>query len=404
MPRKPNNQPIACEFFVWRLLTRDRVFYADGRTNTVNLGKHSLGTRDRDEALKNLRKLDLQKAIELGKAKAEKVVGSATISIADGWKLFLDFSTRSPILGGVSSSSYKRYRAVRDKHLEFCSKQGILAWNEFNKSSIEAYANQLSKEYADRTIYFELTLLKSVIHWLIRGEYLPAVCDLHYSLRKPQGTSTYCYSSAEVWAMIKHCQDEPDLAWLGHVIFVLAHTGLRISELGGLRWGDVNLDQNMIHIADERANRHKRTAGPARTTKGRRSRAIPVHPELRNLLATLPRKTDGYVLHAAKGGRLHARNVLEAFIDGVIEPLKGTFPTLAGDVGFEHGRLHSFRHFFTSQAFLSGVSEGEIREWLGHADSKMVEHYRHLRSEDAQRKMSQVDFLGRQDTGHGDVA
>jgi hypothetical protein len=25
----------------------------------------------------------------------------------------------------------------------------------------------------------------------------------------------------------------------------------------------------------------------------------------------------------------------------------------------------------------------------------MVEHYRHLRSEDAQRKMQQVDFLGR---------
>jgi integrase len=141
-----------------------------------------------------------------------------------------------------------------------------------------------------------------------------------------------------------------------------------------------------------------------RTTKGRRSRAIPIHPDLRKLLATIPRKTDGYVLHAAKGGRLHARNVLEAFIDGVIEPLKKTFPTLDGDVGFEHGRLHSFRHFFTSQAFLGGASEGEIREWLGHADSRMVEHYRHLRSEDAQRKMSQVDFLGRQDTGHGDVA
>jgi integrase len=41
------------------------------------------------------------------------------------------------------------------------------------------------------------------------------------------------------------------------------------------------------------------------------------------------------------------------------------------------------------------ASEGEIKEWLGHADSKMVEHYRHLRSEDAQRKMQQVDFLGR---------
>jgi integrase len=404
MPHNPRRKPIACQFFTWRLLMRHGVFYADGRTNNINLGRHSLGTRDREQALENLRKLDLQKAIELGKADTEKVVDDATVSIAEGWKLFLDFSKRSPVLGGVSSSSYKRYRAVRDKHLEFCSKRGILVWNEFNKSSIEAYANGLSKEFADRTIYFELTLLKSVNGWLINNGHLPATCQLRYSLRKPQGTSTYCYGSAEVLAMIRHCEDHPELAWLGHVIFVLAHTGLRISELASLRWGDVNLDQKVIHLADERASRHKRGAGVTRTTKGRRSRAIPIHPDLRKLLATIPRKTDGYVLHAAKGGRLHARNVLEAFIDGVIEPLKKTFPTLDGDVGFEHGRLHSFRHFFTSQAFLGGASEGEIREWLGHADSRMVEHYRHLRSEDAQRKMSQVDFLGRQDRGHGDVA
>ena len=30
-----------------------------------------------------------------------------------------------------------------------------------------------------------------------------------------------------------------------------------------------------------------------------------------------------------------------------------------------------------SEMILGGVSEGEIREWVGHADSKMVEHYRH---------------------------
>ena len=120
-------------------------------------------------------------------------------------------------------------------------------------------------------------------------------------------------------------------------------------------------------------------------------------------IRTSASQLDGYVLHASKGGSLHSRNVLEAFIDNVIEPLKRKFPTPAGDVGFEHGRLHSFRHFFTSQAFLSGVSEGEIREWLGHADSKMVEHYRHLRNEDSQRKMGQIDFLCGQDNGPGEV-
>jgi integrase len=67
----------------------------------------------------------------------------------------------------------------------------------------------------------------------------------------------------------------------------------------------------------------------------------------------------------------------------LIDPLKKTFPTPPGEVGFEHGRLHRLRHYFCSQAFLGGASEGEIREGLGHADFKMVEHYRHLRSDDA---------------------
>jgi len=137
----------------------------------------------------------------------------------------------------------------------------------------------------------------------------------------------------------------------------------------------------------------------ARTTKGRRSRIIPIHPILKKMLLDLARHPDGYVLHALRGGRLLPRNVLQALIDDVIEPLKSKFPTPVGEVGFEHGRLHSLRHYFCSQAFLGGASEGEIREWLGHADSKMVEHYRHLRSDDAQRKMAKIDFIGRPESG-----
>ena len=63
MPRKPHQQPVVCEFFTWRLFQRDGVFYADGRTERANLGKHSLGTRDPKEALDNLRRLDRQLAV-----------------------------------------------------------------------------------------------------------------------------------------------------------------------------------------------------------------------------------------------------------------------------------------------------------------------------------------------------
>jgi integrase len=149
---------------------------------------------------------------------------------------------------------------------------------------------------------------------------------------------------------------------------------------------------------DERSSKRRNTAGTARTTKGRRSRAIPIHPKLKQLLETLEHKPDGYVFHAPRGGQLRPRNVLDVFIREVIEPLKKRFPTPEGEIGFEDGRLPGFRHFFCSQSFLGGASEGEIREWLGHAESKIVEHYRHLRNADALRKMRQIDFTGPEDS------
>lgn len=394
MPRKSKESPNVCQYFTWGLFCRDGVWYADGRGGKYDLGKHSLGTRDYDEALDRLKILDRQKALELGLAEASEHEPIATITIAEGWKLFLESSERASILGGVAPKTAQRYKAVRDKHVKFCSRHGITTWDEFGKFELEKYGNQSSRKYAYRTTYFELTLLKSVNNWLINNQRLPAEAKLRYALRKPQGTDTYCYRPAEVAAMFKHCMAIKALVWLGYVIFALAHTGLRISELAGLRWSDVDLKANTIRVMDERSSHRKQQVGSPRTTKGRRTRTIPIHPQLRALLLQMEHKSDGYVFHAQLGGRLRSNNTLHQFIEEVIEPLKAKFSTPTGDIGFEHGRLHSFRHYFCSQAFLGGASEGEIKEWLGHADSKMVEHYRHLHSEDAQRKMKQIDFIG----------
>lgn len=393
MPRKPKQPPIACEYFTWKLFCRDGVFYADGRGTQQNLGKHSLATKDRAEAIERLKALDLSMAIKLGLADPKPAQPSQAVPIQDGWQAFIDFCGRSPVLGGVSAGTLKRYRAVRNKHCKFCVKHGITTWDDFDKAALERYGNWLTKKYAYRTVYFELTLLKSVNQWLIENGKLPAASKIAYSLCKPVGTDTYCYARDEVTAMIKHCQIMPKLGWLAVVIVALAHLGVRIGELAGLRWTDVDLANNMITVADERASRRKRLAGTMRTTKGKRSRKIPIHPRLREVLAAIKRGTDGRVFHAERGGQLRPRNVLTAFIQDVIEPLAEMFPTPEGEIGFAHGRLHSFRHFFVSQAFLGGASEGEIREWVGHADSKMVEHYRHLGRKDAVRRMEQISFV-----------
>lgn len=54
VPKKRTKEEIQCRYFRWLLGTRNGVYFADGRANMPSLGRQSLGTRDRAEALRDL--------------------------------------------------------------------------------------------------------------------------------------------------------------------------------------------------------------------------------------------------------------------------------------------------------------------------------------------------------------
>ena len=54
MPKKAKYERVPSHHFAWRLSRRNGVWYADGRTNPINVGRHSLGARDKADALASL--------------------------------------------------------------------------------------------------------------------------------------------------------------------------------------------------------------------------------------------------------------------------------------------------------------------------------------------------------------
>lgn len=395
MARKAKEK-IVGQYFAWCLFSRGGLWYADGRQNQPSLGKHSLGTRDHSEALEQLRRLDHQKATELGKVEPQPEMPPQEVAISKGWELYLAHCARPAVMGGAGTSTLKRYRAARDKHITFCQKQCVSNWECIDAAHITAYGAWLHRQgYADATLYLEGTLLKQINKWMIEdAKILSPSKRIRLSLRRSDESHTYCYTRDEVLAIVKHCNVEKNLRWIGNVIVALATTGMRIGELVGLRWSDLDLERGVITLPDNRHSGHARATGNIRTTKGRRTRRLPIHADFMSVLVSMTRRSDGYVFGGPLGGRLKPDTVRNVLISAVLAPLKSKFPTPTGEIGFEHGRLHSFRHFFTSQAFLGGASEGEIREWVGHRDSKIVERYRHLRMTDAKLKMDRLVFLG----------
>lgn len=391
--RKNKSEVVKCEYFTWRLNVRDGVYQADGRSNSPPGGRHSLDTKLREQALETLQELDVTIAIQRGIAAPGTREGSdgGTLLLNAGRQEYLAFVARPRSLKGGSKSTQKRYRAVFDKAVVFFEKRGLQTWNEVTESEFANYISHLDKlGYAHATQVMEAVTLKQAFNYWIEKGLLPGEMGFKLEVDKVTESTTYCFTVAEVEAMIRHCRGQEHLTWLGNVIIGLSYSGMRIGELVQLRWSAVNIDRNMITIVDDSRTSRSRS-DIARTTKNRTSRPIPIHAQLRATLQTLyAAGITGRVFRAQRGGPLHPRNVLEAFINEVINLLTEQRPNEFGDAGFATGRLHSLRHFFCSLCANEGVPERVLMTWLGHSDSAIVKRYYHLNNEEAQTQMSKL--------------
>jgi integrase len=328
----------------------------------------------------------------------------ALLPLEEGWRRYLEFVARPPVQGGAGPATVKRYRSVFVKFLAFAQRQGVRFWEQVTKDVLMRYGRWLEDEdYHDKTQYTELTVLKQSVKWMVEEGLLPPAAVIKLRLAKVQGSSTYCYTPAEVRAVVAHCRAREGLGWLADVVVALATTGLRIGELAGLRWGDVDLDRGLLTLTDTTRRGRKSRRHEARTTKSHRDRTLPVHPSLREVLDRLPQRADGRMFHGPRQGLLKPDTVRNVLKRDVLPALAGQFPAGEGAAGIRAGRPHGFRHYFCSMAADAGVPEQRLMSWLGHRDSAMIRLYYHDRQhEEARRQLADIPFLGGPPASHVD--
>lgn len=397
MPRKAKYESIQARYFRWRIMPkRYGVWYADGRSNQPSVGRHSLGTKNKDEAFRLLHQLDAKMAVRQGLADPAILEADRgeSLTIMEGAEAYLQHVGRPTVAGGASKSTLKRYKPVFDKFTRYATDEGVQTWDSVSKRLVEGYASWLDDNgYAYRTEYLELTTIKQAIHWLADEGLIPVRCIFKLPLQKPDGSPTYCYSQAEVRAMISYCAAAPKLLWLGRVICTLAYTGMRIGELAQLEWRDIDLDDGVIHVRDESRGATRRGDNGDRTTKSRRSRVVPIHRDLRRAFGELDPDRQGRVFLGPLGGKLKpdtVRNVLtREVLPSVARRLYPKNPSPA----MLRGRVHSLRHTFCTLAYRAGWQERTILDVMGHTDSAVTQLYRHLAWDEYREAIDHFDSL-----------
>lgn len=155
------------------------------------------------------------------------------------------------------------------------------------------------------------------------------------------------------------------------LFFTAVCTGMRLGELLGLQWGDVDEAGRRIHV--------RRTAyrGALYVPKSKRSRrSIDAGDQLLAVLSRwrrerhgeAPPPPDAFVFPSAAGGPLDPDNLRH----------RVWAPTLA-KAKLRHVRIHSLRHTFTSMLIAQGENPKYISAQLGHASVQItLDRYGHL--------------------------
>jgi integrase len=165
------------------------------------------------------------------------------------------------------------------------------------------------------------------------------------------------------------------------LIMTAIFTGLRASELRGLRWSDVDFNAKTVHVR-QRADRHNKIGRP-KSEAGERSVPLPplVLNTLREWRLACPRGAQDLVFPTG-GGNVMA---LSTIVECGLKPVQVAAGVVDADGKARYPGLHSLRHFYASWSINRKADGGQelplkvVQARLGHSTIAMTaDVYGHL--------------------------
>lgn len=256
------------------------------------------------------------------------------------------------------------------------------AFVEFDHSGADAYATYLALELdnAPSVINRKLSTLQSLFNFLI--ETNQATHNPFQAVERPKrGKRNPVYLTETEWldfstlvrSNVGMTNREANWYEINRgrdflIIQLLGLTGMRVSELVGLDWNDINLETETIRVIG----------------KGNKERLIPIAAPLLPLLSqAFEQYKDGPVFQNDKGKRIAVRTV-QHMLKSHIDRLKPYLPFLSS----KQVTPHKLRHTFATRLAMSGVDVLTIQQLLGHESVATTQVYAHIGDERKKQALS----------------
>lgn len=254
---------------------------------------------------------------------------------------------------------------------------GTLMLSEVTTARIEAFKQaQLARGLHPKTVNNHLVALLKCLRCAFEWGELERL-PVSRTLKAPPPPFR-SLDRAEQTRLLEAAKSEP--FWRPMVLVAL-QTGMRVGELLGLEWQDIDWGRGFITV------QRSFVYGVLGTPKNNRVRHIPLTPDALAVLHPL-RQPDGPVFRRPDGRRLGATTSGRAL------------SRMAKRVGLEPFGWHTLRHTYATSLAMTGTPLRVVQVLLGHASIVMTERYAHV-SPEAMR--TAVDALARTFTSSSEL-
>jgi integrase/recombinase XerC len=267
-----------------------------------------------------------------------------------------DWLARLAVERRASMHTLAAYRRDLQALLDWCAAQGIEAWPDLNAEALRRFvADEHRRGLSGKSLQRRLSACRGLLRELLAAGVIAA--DPSAGLRAPKAPRKLpqVLDADEMQQLVEVPTDVP----LGRrdraLLELLYSSGLRLSELCGLRWRDYEAGEGLLRVLG----------------KGGKTRVVPVGRHARQALAEWRDETGGgpeAPVFPGRGGAPIAPRTVQQRLR-LLAQRQGLWKRV---------HPHLLRHSCASHVLESSGDLRAVQELLGHADIATTQIYTHL--------------------------
>jgi integrase/recombinase XerD len=309
-------------------------------------------------------------------------------------------------VGNQSRYTIRNYRDCVGSFVEWLkSEHGVTDTDDLRVVHLRGWISYLQKVPGERgrmlkdsTIHLSGVCVLAFCHWLEQEEIIGESVTKRFQLPRTEEEFIPTFTAEEVQRLFDACEDckncAPSIrkaltARNKAMLAILVDTGIRLSELVGLRLGDIDRELHLL-LVHRKGNRWQQVPVSREGFKFLHEYLTKHRKHLAELCCRSVARKDDAVFLSRKGESITVHAVQKLFV------------RLKERTGIDGKRVspHNCRRYMATTQLAMGRSPLDVQRQMGHRTLRMTNHYASMNVEQLQRSHEQFSPLRAKDSGN----